>query len=268
MKIHNELDATLILLASLLLGACTSNSGVGSLTFHANGESFVRQGFTSKDGWEIQFEHVYTTLNEITAHQTDPPYDPHEGGRITSDIKVGLDGMVTADLVEGGEQADPILVGAVSDAPAGRYNALSWEMAAPESGPAAGYPLVLIGQAEKDGRTIDFTLKIEMQTSYACGEYVGDERKGVLAEGGEADLEMTFHFDHIFGDGRLPPDDDLNLAAVGFEPFAAAASREAFDMDLTQLEGSLTQDQYRALIEIMPTLGHVGEGHCHSESGS
>jgi hypothetical protein len=263
---HATFTITLLLLASFLLGACSAQAGAGTLNFLANGEDFVRQGFTSKDGWEIRFDHVFVTLAEITAYQTDPPYDPHDGGEISAETSVRLGGVHTIDLAEGGEEADPILVGEIADAPAGHYNAISWKMTPPESGPAAGYPLVIIGQAQKDGRSIDFTIKIEKPYRYACGDYVGDERKGILAEDGIADLEMTFHFDHIFGDADTPPDDDLNLSAPGFDPIAAAASGDTLDMDLAQLERALTPEQYQMLIDILTTLGHVGEGHCHSES--
>ena len=35
----------------------TASTGEGSLVLVANGEDFVRQGFVSKDGWSINFEH-------------------------------------------------------------------------------------------------------------------------------------------------------------------------------------------------------------------
>lgn len=263
---HFTYSLTVLLFASFLLGACSTPPSTGRLTIHANGEDFVRQGFTSKDGWQIQFDHVYVTLAEITAYQTDPPYDPHDGGQISAQTSAKLDGVHNVDLAEGGDEADPILVGEIPDAPAGHYNAISWEMTTPDSGPAAGYPLAIVGQAEKDGRSIDFSIKVEREYHYACGEYVGDERKGILAEDGSAELEMTFHFDHIFGDAGAPPDDDLNRSAPGFEPFAAASTGDTLDMDLAQLERALTPEQYQMLIDILPTLGHVGEGHCHSES--
>lgn len=263
---NHQTRTSTLLLALVLIAACSSQAATGALTFHANGEDFVRQGFTSKDGWEIHFDHVYVTLAEITAYQSDPPFDPHDGAAISAQTSVSLKGLHTVDLAQGGLEADPILVGEVAQAPAGHYNAISWEMTPPEAGSAADYPLVITGQAEKDGRSIGFTINVEQQYRYTCGEYVGDQRKGFLAQDGQADLEMTFHFDHIFGDAQLPPDDDLNLAAVGFEPFAAATSGEAFEMDLAQLEQALTPQQYQALMDILPTLGHVGEGHCHSEA--
>ena len=116
------------------------------------------------------------------------------------------------------------------------------------SGPTAGYSLVIIGTAEKEGQSVDFTINVGEECGYRCGEYVGDERKGILEKGGTADLEMTFHFDHIFGDAETPLDDELNLAAVGFEPFADTAEGGKIDLNMTELH-----------------LGHVGEGHCHCE---
>jgi len=128
-------------------------------------------------------------------------------------------------LPEGDESAPPILVDEVSDAPVGRYNAISWKMARAKSGPAAGYSLVIIGTAEKDGQSMDFTINVDEECEYCCGEYVGDERKGIL----------------------VPPDDELNLAAVGFEPFADGVEVGTI-LNMTEMH-----------------LGHVGEGHCRCE---
>jgi hypothetical protein len=245
---------------------CEGAAEKGTLQFKANGEDFVRQGFVSKDGWAITFDHVYITLADITAYQSDPPYDPHEGGEVQSRVKVSLDGTHTVDLAEGGEDALPILVGEVKDAPAGHYNAISWKMARASSGPASGYSLVIIGTAEKKDRTADFTIKIEPEYTYTCGEYVGDERKGILQKDSTADLEMTFHFDHIFGDAETPMDDALNIDAPGFEPFAGAAEGGTLDVRLAELQAKLSAGDYQMLVDILPSLGHVGEGHCHSET--
>jgi len=234
-----------LLILVMVLAGCPGGKAAGTLEFYANGEDFVRQGFVSKDGWSIQFDHVYITLADIAAYQTDPPYDPQSGSDISGKHTVSLNGAYTIDLAEGGTDAPPILVGKVSDVPVGHYNALAFNMARAESGPAAGYSLVMIGTAQKDGQTVEFNIKVEEECEYQCGEYVGDERKGIVAEDGTADLEMTFHFDHIFGSGDLPLDDELNLGAIGFEPFAGSAHVEDV-LDMSEMH-----------------LGHVGEGHCH-----
>jgi hypothetical protein len=259
------LAAIVLLLATAILGGCAGRTD-GTLQFKANGEDFVRQGFVSKDGWSISFEHVLITLSDITAYQAKPPYEAHEGGPIEAAVAVGLNGAFTVDLAEGGEDAAPILVGEAV-APEGHYNAISWKMQKAASGDAAGYSLLVVGLAEKDGRQIPFTLAIDEEYGYRCGEYVGDERKGIVTAGGTADVEMTFHFDHIFGDADTPPDDDLNQTAVGFQPFADIADGIALDADLAELESRLSSGDYTMLVDILPTLGHVGEGHCSCKRG-
>jgi len=253
----------LFVVSIVLVGCAGGGEAMGTLQFHANGEDFVRQGFVSKDGWSINFDHMYITLADVAAYQTDPPYDPHTSGYIDADVEVGLAGVYTIDLAEGGEDADPILVGQVEDADVGHYNAISWEMVKATSGPAAGYSLVIIGAAEKDGQSVDFTISVEAEYGYSCGEYVGDERKGIVADGGTADVEMTFHFDHIFGDIEAPMDDHLNVGAIGFDPFADIAEDGELDVDMAGLQDKLSAEDYQILVDTLPTLGHVGEGHCY-----
>ncbi|WP_421656293.1 DUF4382 domain-containing protein [Leptothermofonsia sp. ETS-13] len=241
--------------------ATTEAADTGTLEIRANGEDFVRQGFTSKDGWKISFENVYTTLSNITAYQTEPPYDPQKDQDLKAKQQVKLDQTQTVDLAAGDERAEPVLVGEVN-APAGRYNALSWRMVKPADGPAKGYPLLLKGKATKDGKTVDFTLRIDQEMAFSCGDFVGDDRKGLLKPGDKADLEATFHFDHLFGDADVPMDDDLNKQALGFEPLAAIARNGKLDVDMAGLKQQLSLEDFKKLESIFPSLGHVGEGHC------
>lgn len=239
----------------------TADSGTGTLEIRANGEDFVRQGFVTKDGWQISFDHLYVTLDDVTAYQTDPPFDPESGDQLQAKEQVSLDQPKTIDLAAGDENADPVLV-AELPAPAGRYNALSWKMVPAPSGEAAGYPLVMQGTAVKDGQTVDFTLKFDEELAFTCGDFVGEARKGILEANGKADVEATFHFDHLFGDGEAPPDDEINTGALGFEPFAALADNGQIEADSDALRQGLPEADYNKLLEILPSLGHVGEGHC------
>ena len=184
-KVHIGLVVLAVLMSGLLLGCGAQD--IGTLQFHANGEDFVRQGFVSKDGWAISFDHVYVHLADIAGYQTEPPYDPHAGGDVKAQVEAGPDGTHTVDLAEGGPDTAPIFVGQVDDAPAGQYNALSWRMVKATDGSASGYSLVMIGTAEKEGQTVDFTIQVENEYEYTCGEYVGDERKGILQKDGTAD---------------------------------------------------------------------------------
>lgn len=241
-----------------------TTSEMGTLQVRANGEDFIRQGFVSKDGWSIAFDHVYVTLANIVAYQTDPPYNALEGGdiRATNPPLVPMYVTRTVDLAEGDENAEPIMV-YETEAPAGRYNALSWEMVSAEEGPAAGAVIMMQGTAEKDGQRIPFTIRLNKETAHTCGDYVGDERKGFLEAGSTADLEATFHFDHLFGDANTPLDDSLNTGALGFEPLAVLASDGTLDVDMTMLEDALPPADYAKLENLH--LAHVGEGHCTGE---
>jgi hypothetical protein len=233
----------------------------GTLQIRANGEDFIRKGFVSKDGWQINFDRVYVTLSDVTAYQSDPPFDPESGKTLEAKEKVSLDQTQTVDLAQGDENAEPILVGEVK-APAGRYNALSWQMVPAQTGEASGYPLYLSGKATKEGKNVDFILKIKPEMAFTCGDFVGEQRKGILQAGSTSDLEATFHFDHLFGDAETAPDDELNQGALGFEPFATLAKDGKLEADTTMLKENLSEADYKKLMEILPSLGHVGEGHC------
>ena len=241
--------------------AINNSEDLGELALRANGEDFVRQGFVTKDGWQIDFDHLYVNLSEMTVYQSDPPFDPEADEQITAATTVGIDEPITIDLAAGDETAEPVLVETL-EAPAGRYNALSWKMTPAVTGPAEGYSLVMQGQASKASEVVNFTLKLEPTLGFVCGDYVGDERKGILAANDKADLEATFHFDHLFGDGDAPADDAINTEALGFDPLAAIAEGDTLNVDSSDLQSRLSSEEYELLMGILPSLGHVGEGHC------
>ncbi|MEM9567103.1 MAG: DUF4382 domain-containing protein [Cyanobacteria bacterium P01_E01_bin.34] len=233
----------------------------GTLHIRANGEDFVRQGFVSKDGWQIDFDHVFVNFADVTAYQSDPPFDPDADEQPQADIAMSVDNVVTVDLAEGDEDAEPVAIAELS-VPAGRYNALSWNMVQAASGTAAGQVMVLVGTAAKEGTTLPFVLEFDREYAYVCGDFVGDERKGIVPAGGIADVEATLHFDHLFGDGEAAADDPINTGAVGFQPLAELASEGRVEVTLAMLESELSPENFLLLTEALAGLGHVGEGHC------
>lgn len=245
-------------------GPDESGGGSGTLEVRADGEERAREGLETKDGWAISFDDVLVTLSDVAAYQSDPPYNPDDGEDVEASEEVAVEGVHTVNLAEEGEgDADSVEVGTAEEAPEGLYNALSWRMTPAEDGDAEGASLLMNGTAEKDGESIDFSISITEEYEYLCGEFVGDERKGILeGDGGEADLEATFHFDHLFGDGGSPPDDEINTGAVGFDPFAEMAEDGSLEADLGEFEESLPPEDFELLASELPTLGHTGEGHC------
>ena len=241
------ISCVILFLLTLLIHVPASKAQAGTLQFFANGEELITEGFLApkltKDGWQLTFSHAFVSLSDITAYQTDPPFDTRSGQPIKAKEKVMLEGVHVIDLAAGAEDDPPVFVGEVKNVPAGHYNAISWKMAADKQGLLSGYTMLLTGVAEKDGRKVNFQIRTAEESTYTCGEFVGDERKGFLQAGGMADLEMTFHFDHIFGRADKDADDPMNLEAMGFEPFAHKTGVQEI-----RLQGL--------------HIGHAGEGHC------
>jgi hypothetical protein len=237
--------AAAVAVASLaLVQASPAEAETGRLTVVADGEALATEGFLppelTRDGWELRFASILVSLANVTAYQTDPPYDPGTGAPIEAVTSVTLvEEPVTIDLVATAESGVAVTT---VEAPAGFYNALAWDLI-----PGAdGISMTLIGTATRDGETVEFRLTTSDAVRHRCGEYVGDTRQGILEPGGEATLAATFHLDHLFGRADQPADGAMNKGALGFDPFASGGSHSF------ALEGL--------------HLGHVGEGHCHVEA--
>lgn len=240
----------------------SSQSTESTLTLVANGEDFVRQGFLTKDGWNISFNHLYVNLADVTAYETNPPFNPETDREIKIEKQVKLlEGIKTIDLAEGDEQTASILVNKVNAQP-GLYNALSWRLVKGNEGVTKNQTIVINGIAQKDGKDVNFLLSLNPELSYQCGEFVGEERKGILTENSSAEVEVTMHFDHLFGDKNLPENDELNMGALGFEPLAELAKNNKLEVNMEDLKQQLKSEEYDKLETAVYGLGHVGEGHC------
>ena len=228
-----------LLLTTALLGLAPLPFSAGSLTLFASGEDLATEGFTApkltRDGWALEFSRITVTFDRITAWQTDPPFMA-DGAEI-SGAALPIGGPFTVDLVDA--DGDHRVALATVEAAPGHYNALSWALVPGDD----GVSLVLDGVARRDGQEVAFTLRTSDSMAHACGEFLGDARKGFVTEGAQADLEITLHLDHLFGRADKADDDEMNLEALGFDAFAAGG---VHDISLGGLH-----------------LGHVGEGHCH-----
>lgn len=235
----------------------------GILTLVANGEDFVRQGFVSKDGWEIEFDRLDVNLSDAVAYSTES-FEPQPGDTKKSvkfQHRAKFD-TKAIDLAAGEVDAEPITV-AQAEVPLGFYNALTWGLSTAEPDSAiAGNTMVLDGRANKNGETVDFVLGFNQPVEYVCGEFIGEERLGIVQADEPGQVETTFHFDHIFGDADTSLEDALNADALGFQPLADLASEGMLELDETDLAERLSPQNYQKLTEAIAGLGHVGEGHC------
>ena len=242
------------LLLILLCGvACSPETG--QLDVYANGEDFVRDGFLSKDGWQISFDDLQLNLENVTVYQTDPPFNAASGDDPSGSSTVVADAFV-ASLVQA--DGSPRTLVAQVDVPVGHYNAIGWRMI----NGTDGVTVRMVGSAEKQTTRIQFDIEISETYRYVCGEYVGDSRKGFVTADSPADVEMTFHVDHVFGDGTADPEESLNVGALGFDPLAALATDSTLSVTQADLEAGLSSADYATLLDTLATLGHVGEGHC------
>lgn len=276
---RNLVKINTIALLSLLIASCGSetsesnntstvanNQGEATLNLVANGEDFVRQGFVTKDGWTMNFNLLDVNLSDVTAYQIEGAFEPTEADQLDTleySEKVSLlDTPKVVDLAQGDADAEPIMVNNAEVTP-GFYNAVAWKIdTAAADSPLAGKTMVLQGTASKDEQVINFDISLNRPIQYLCGEYVGDERKGIIQAGETGELETTFHFDHIFGDGETSPDDALNVDALGFEPLAQLASGDSLTIDDATLSQQLSPEDQEKLTKAVISLGHVGEGHC------
>lgn len=224
----------------------TTAAQADSLTLFASGEDLATAGFNhpklTRDGWQLAFTRVIATFDQVSAWRTEPPFAA-DGPEISGEALV-FDGPFTVDLVDA--DAEDRVELATLPAAAGHYNALSWALVPAPAGEFEGLSLVFEGVARRDGEEVPFVLATRDTVAHACGEYVGDERKGIVTADAGADLEITLHLDHLFGRADKAADDAMNLAALGFDPFAAGGRQ---DFSLAGLH-----------------VGHVGEGHCYDSA--
>lgn len=290
--------------------ADTENTG--TLIFNANGEGFVKDGFTSEDGWAITFDHVYVNIEGPTAYQvavaaeSESRHAGHDHGDVPDgSAHSSLTGQYFVDLKRA-DGSDVFEIGRTTEASIGNYNYLNFSMANINaattysdamknlnSGDSTdphtydGYCLVLIGTATKGSDTVNFTIKFDQAMKfYECGPQADlDENgtaDGILAAEGTASTQMTFHFDHIFGDftegDPTPTDPELmSFWGIGFQPFADvdndyAPGTSTIEIDQADMANGATgstamnNDTYFHLYSTLLTLGHLGEGHCHAST--
>jgi hypothetical protein len=247
----------ILILTALVAGltACGNQEEPGSIMFTANGEDFVRRGFVDKQGWRIRFEELYINIAEPTAYVPD------------GNEQVVLAGVHWVDLAEGDAEAEPVVLGTVNKVDPANYQSLRFALKRASGGPYAGSSIVMIGSAERQGVQVPFTIRLNEEMVFDGPEgYVGEELKGLLQPGSTTEVEMTFHFDHVFGDYEAGKEDHINTGSVGFDffyPFAQDGVVDVRQEDLQDAEG------YRSLVGALWTLGHLGEGHCEvSEQSS
>lgn len=255
MKIKRIFICIFIIAFTLSLVSCKGNSSTGNLRFVANGEGFVAEGFTDKNGWKINFSKVIINLSDISVTSKD--------GNTT----IKLDKNYILDLKS--TQNAIVSVFTKNNVAATEYRRLKWSMKRMQDGEFKGYSLVLIGKAVKGNKNIDFTIKIDEELSWDCVEgYSGDVIKGIVKKGKTGEVEMTFHFDHIFGDKSASPTTHVNTGSVGFDYFVEFANNGNLVIDQKTLSQKTKKKTFVKFLKALHGLGHSGEGHANVVSST
>lgn len=237
---------TLPLLALLSISCRTDR---GTLIFKANGEDFIACGFTSKEGWELSFDSLRVNLDGIEA------YNPED-----TSLKAGPAEALLIDLTKNDGTGTDVTVSTMHDVPAGNYQSLRFSLKQIEEGENKGYSIIISGTAKKGNRRIPFIISLDEELTFDGREgYVGDSIKGLLAGDKETEVEMTFHFDHLFGDYHAPPDAHVNSRSPGFALFLHYENDGIINVAQEDMKN---HGSYPLLISAIETLGHLGEGHC------
>lgn len=243
-----KIIAISLILIPLLAGSCKKESG-SSIIFTANGEDFIRKGFVDKNGWKINFDKLYVNIVDPTSYNSNGLSSTLKGGRMV-------------DLAEGDENAGPVIAGKTENVQPGNYQSLKFSIKKSENPEHMGASIIMVGNAEKSGKNIEFIIRLNEELDFDGKEgYVGDEIKGIVKSGEQAPVEMTFHFDHIFGDIEAEQGSHINSGSVGFDYFYAYAKDGKVDVSQ---EETKSNPEYKKLVKAIWTLGHLGEGHCEA----
>ncbi len=249
-------------------------TGSGTLEFYANGEEFIRDGFTGKTGWDITFDHFYMNIQGATAYQVVESTSSAQttlkhAGHPHEDIPEGTahEALTDAYYLDLHEGDDRQLIDSVTGAAAGNYNYVAFSIVQADDGEYSGYSIVMIGTAVKGDEAVTFNIKLDEEMTFStCKQELDDEYAGVVDDGGTGSVELTFHSDHIFGDADEALDDPLsvNPGAIGFQPFADLDTDAdgVINVDQSDIEADFDSNTLGIFLAALYTIGHSGEGHC------
>ena len=244
-----------------LAGCGESEAPKSALDLVVNGEAFAEMGMVSKDQWQMEFEQVIVTVGAVTASgvpsQAAILQPKSRSAALSWPLPSESDPEVKAAVVS--LQDGPVRLGS-QPVTVGNYNQVKWTWGSGETAAIA-----LQGTATQGDRTVTFNLEFPGQFQVACGDYVGDERKGIVTADEAGEVELTFHLDHVFGDGEFPPEAEINQKSVGFGPLVEATEGDEVTVTAADWEQWGTPELRRSLEKTVQSMPHVGEGHCQVE---
>ncbi len=240
----NFLNVSVLTLAlgASVLGGCSDDSsddsGTGSVSVRAYGESFIEEGIPARDvddGWAIEFSRFDVTLRHIS-----------------------VGGVVLAEPA-------PVGVHEPSDGEGHEVGTVSVAVGNHESPSFSVMKAEIEGSAEREGVTKKFSWSFDSPTHYSHCETTTLVQKDETAV-----FQITLHADHLFYDSLVAEEPQLL-----FQPLADADADADGELTAAELgEADIgaydpgnedISDLWSFLVAQQRTLGHVdGEGHCEA----
>lgn len=284
-----QLTSTLSLLGLALTG-CPSSVGTGTLTIAVSGEEAAVGGYPAgdiafRDGWTMQFEHVFAAVGEVSVEEGGTEFILDEAIRVV-------------DLAEG-----DVVYATVPGVPAQRWSDFIYHLHPPTASSgrvgrvtaddvtqmaSAGSTLRLVGTATHPTHgmyTFDVGIPAEVHMS-GC-ESGRDGTAGlVIPTNAIYETQLTLHLDHLFFDSARAEEPNLRFdawaAVAGADrnvTYAELANQSLADLrgiDGMPLMDGATPVAYEPPATGLPmptlqafvlaealTVGHFeGEGHC------
>jgi hypothetical protein len=202
-------------------------------------DELLQQGFTSKDFWQIRFEHLYITF---------------DGKGRTIDLSDGDEPLGTILSQWQGNEAKGNQEGDAAKAKSGQ---LSGRIIKATSGPSQGYGIYFQGKAYRESNRVSFTLKFEQDFRVKCSAPGAAKSK--------SDAALSLRLENLFGDARLPAEGKVNQAALGFDPLAELAEKETLVIDMATLRQRLSPESFANLEKQLGQLIYLGNQPCETK---
>jgi hypothetical protein len=202
-------------------------------------DELLQQGFTSKDFWQIRFEHLYITF---------------DGKGRTIDLSDGDEPLGTILSQWQGNETSTNQEGNATKAKSGQ---LSGRIIKATSGPSQGYGIYFQGKAYRESNRVSFTLKFEQDFRVKCSAPGAAKSK--------SDAALSLRLENLFGDARLPATGNVNQTALGFDPLAELAEKETLVIDMATLRQRLSPESFATLEKQLGQLIYLGDQSCETK---
>ncbi|MDV2998657.1 MAG: hypothetical protein N5P05_000263 [Chroococcopsis gigantea SAG 12.99] len=194
-----------------------------SLTIEA--DNTIKNGLTSKDGWKLQFHHLYVTIAKMKP-AANMSYEKNHGNNTITLVEV----PTTIDIIS---PRTPSL----------------------KSSENKTHAVIINGVATKDDRRIEFTLSFDRERDYICDRLT--KGNNYLAPQPPQQIDTSLGFERLFGNAERAASDTINQNAIGFQPLANLSRNQSLNLDEASLK------TYLPLTQNLTNVNNISDNNCN-----